>query len=246
MLRFETRGAEHPFLGIIKAETQGGFRRDRNDGGHVVQYLSDLFLTPASKLYKIGMFVRQSSSSLPLPDGWAAHVYDSNMTQSNRDGAAKYFYEYFLGCRLREDSARLTRLFFDETREFIRAADISLETKTDLVTSLYTYLKVEQASTISARDFADRFLPQDQRDLFTNHLYARRFPQAAIAKDITEIKNKLRLRKIGFAGNIRLTAPPEAFAELIEVESIPALDAGPGRPTSWTRITIRDHIQVQE
>jgi hypothetical protein len=74
--------ASHPFVAVIKAEKQTGFR----ERGTSLQFLKDLFLTPASKLYKIGFFVREGATRLPLPEGWRAFVYDSHMTTANRDG----------------------------------------------------------------------------------------------------------------------------------------------------------------
>ena len=71
------------------------------------------------------------------------------MTTSNRDGAAKYFFELFLGCRMPENSASLTRTFFEHTRKFIVEIPVEAEIKGDLLTSLYTYLKMDQTPTIS-------------------------------------------------------------------------------------------------
>jgi hypothetical protein len=67
------------FIGLIKAETHSGFRREVTAGGIDVAYLQDLFLTPEAKLYKIGMFI-QSRVSAKFPSGWHAFVYDSHMT----------------------------------------------------------------------------------------------------------------------------------------------------------------------
>lgn len=56
-----------PFVGVIKAETQTGFRRQVTSGGAIgAQFINDLFLTPAAKLYKIGMFIRDGAASASL------------------------------------------------------------------------------------------------------------------------------------------------------------------------------------
>jgi hypothetical protein len=83
--------AAHPFVAVIKAEKQTGFREQGQSGAVSIQFLRDLFLTPASKLYKIGFFIREGSARQKLPEGWRSFVYDSHMTTANRDGAAKYF-----------------------------------------------------------------------------------------------------------------------------------------------------------
>ena len=46
-------------------------------------------------------------------------------TSANRDGAAQYFYEAFLGCDLPTNSAQLTKKFFEGTREFIQKLSVS-------------------------------------------------------------------------------------------------------------------------
>jgi hypothetical protein len=82
-----------PFLGIIKAETQSGFLREINRNGIDASYLKDLFLTPAAKLYKIGVFIHTDGNAdvKKFPNGWQAFVFDSHMSIANRDGAAQYF-----------------------------------------------------------------------------------------------------------------------------------------------------------
>lgn len=67
-------------VGVIKAETHTGFQRTSTLD---IQYLKDLFLTPQTKLYKIGVFAYDGPASpTPPPTGWTATVYDSHMTST--------------------------------------------------------------------------------------------------------------------------------------------------------------------
>lgn len=233
--------AQCPFVAVIKAEKQSGFR-EQDDA---LQFLNDLFLTPASKLYKIGFFVCEDPTA-PMPSGWKAFVYDSHMSTRNREGAAKYFYGTFLGCQMPENSAFLTRNFFNHTREFVRALNIAPETKDDLLTSLYTYLKVDRTPTIEVSAFSMNYMPTETRDKYSNYMQTRGFPTNAVLKDITDIDSQLRKRRVRFSGSIELSAPPESFQQLITIETIPADGAAAGQPTEWTRILIRDRIRTQE
>lgn len=180
-----------------------------------------------------------------MPEGWKAFVYDSHMTTANRDGAAKYFFELFLGCRTPENSAYLTRTFFQHTREFIRELTVEPEVKDDLLTSLYTYLKVDQTPTIQVNGFSTAYLPVRSQDEYRNFMARKHFPLTAVQKDIADIKSHLRKRRVQFAGSIELTAPPESFKDLITMETIPADGAAPRIPHEWTRITIKDRIRDQ-
>jgi hypothetical protein len=74
----------------------------------------------------------------------------------------------------------------------------------------------------------------------------RDVPPTAIQKDISEIESKLRMRKLVFSRNIRLTAPPEAFKDMIDIETIEGKARGKAEAPQWTRITIRDQIRDQE
>ncbi|HZR89954.1 MAG TPA: nucleoid-associated protein [Bradyrhizobium sp.] len=233
--------SSRPFVGVIKAEKQSGFR----ERGTAIQYLTDLFLTPASKLYKIGFFTL-ADARRNLPDGWRAHVYDSHMTQRNRDGAAKYFYGTFLGCKLPMNSAYLTRSFFENTREFIRQLSVEPEVKDDLLTSLYTYLKIDQTPTIQVNSFSTAYLPNEAQDDYTAYMRSKKFPLTAVQKDIADLKGKLQKRRVRFSGSIELSGPPEAFKDLIHMETVVADGAEPGQSAEWTRITIKDRIRAQE
>lgn len=55
---------------------------------------------------------------------------------------------------------------------------------------------------------------------------------------------QLRLRKMVFSNSIKFTAPPEAFKEMVTVETIDG-KASDGTSQQWTRITVRDHIRDQ-
>ncbi len=84
-----------PFVGVIKAETQAGFRRSKDGAKAVVEFLQNIFLTPATRLYKIGLMLFEDTIKAK-PDGRRAFVFDSNISVSNREAAAAYFYEGFL------------------------------------------------------------------------------------------------------------------------------------------------------
>jgi hypothetical protein len=233
-----------PFLGIIKAETQSGFLREVKGGGIDASFLRDLFLTPAAKLYKIGIYVHADSTikAQAFPEGWRAFVFDSHMASAKRDGAALYFYESFLRCNIPHDSSFLTKAFFENAKEFIRGLGLPSDDRADLLTGLYTYLKVDQTPTVSVSAFSKHFLPPSVSDEFASFMKTKKFPMTAIQKDISDLQGVLRLRKMVFSHSIKFTAPPEAFKEMVKVETIEGKDRQ-GKPQQWTRITVHDHIR---
>jgi hypothetical protein len=56
-------------------------------------------------------------------------------------------------------------------------------------------------------------------DDFEAFMKQKKFPLGT-QKDISDIQSVLRLRKMVFSNSIKLTAPPEAFQDMVTVESI--------------------------
>jgi hypothetical protein len=227
-----------PFFGLMKAELHEGFLKTTD---LQAQFVSDLFLSPKTKLYKIGIFISNGINPRPdLPDGWRATVYDSAMTASQRDAAATYFYSNFLGLNVPQNAAQQVKKFFEETKAFIKATNLPEDEKIDLYNGLYSYLKLDRANTIQTSRFAQTYMNDDLADDYLEHMRRHRFPTAAISKDISELAGVLRWRKFKFPRAITLTGPPDAIRDLVDVSTIDRDGA------TWTQITIRAQIQSQE
>lgn len=242
---------DHPakrIIGVIKAEPQNGFTRTRADGRMSLQFLEELLLTPQAKLYKIGVFVEtdaaRAAGANPV-EGFRAFVYDSEMSLKNRDTAALYFYEGFLGCGFQQTSARLTRQFHSLTRDFITKLEIPEEEKADLLTGLYSYLKVDNTPTVEVNQFGQTYLENEHmRDAYNAFMTANEFPEIAVAKDLTEVGPQLRHRRVRFRSEIKLSGPADKFKDLVHIEHV--AESPEGEAVEWTRITIRDRILDQE
>ena len=228
-----------PFFGLMKAELHEGFIKTNN---LQAQFVSDLFLSPKTKLYKIGLFVSDGANPRPdLPEGWRPIVYDSAMTAAQRDNAATYFYSTFLGLDIPQNAAQQVKKFFENTKNFIKTSNLSESDKVDLFNGLYSYLKLDRGSTIQASRFAQTYMEQNLADDYIQHMRQSGFPAGAVAKDLTEIAGMLRFRKLRFPRAITLSGPPDAVRDLVSVDTV----AGEGGAT-WTQITIRAVLQSQE
>lgn len=207
------------YLGIIKAEIHSGFNIIENGNLLLLNFLSELLLTPQQKLYKIAMFIEENRTDhLPkIPDNFLVFVYDHNMTRSETQQAAQYFYDSFLGCSFSPSDKKLTSDFYHFTKDYIENIDTNEETKLDLNTSLYSYLKVSQSNIINVVEFAEQYLEQEQRDNFANFMYDKGFPERAVNKDITYIKYKLRRRNLKFTSDVKISAPSDEFEDLVNI-----------------------------
>lgn len=234
-----------PFIGVIKAETQAGFRRSRNGERAVVEFLQNIFLTPATRLYKIGMMLLDDVTQ-PKPNGRRAFVFDSNISVSNREAAAAYFYEGFLGCAFPSDGPYETAKFFDLTKEFVRKSELDPEKKRDVLDSLYVFVRDEQEPTFTADQFGERFLPPNLRDTYTDFMRGRKFTPNAVVRDTSQMAGRLRRRKLKFGADIELSASPEALANKVTMEAILGEAAADGAAPTWTRITIREALTGEQ
>lgn len=238
------------FMCVIKAEPHGGFTKRQADGQLTLEYIKELILTPQSKLYKIGAFLRQdpeASTAQEPHKGWRAFLFDDLITQGNKLSAAQYYYESFLGLAFPSNSAFQTKQFHALTKDFIRNANINSEKKIDLLNALTTYLKTDQAATIQVDQFSQDYLGDAQlQDAYTAYMQQKNFPATAIHKDLSEVQSQLRLRKLTFGHDIKLTAPADQFESYVRIESIDGDPDERGNVPKWTRITVRDHIRDQE
>lgn len=228
-----------PFFGLMKAELHEGFIKTRD---LQAQFVNDLFLSPKTKLYKIGLFVSDGVKPRPkLPEGWRALVYDSAMTAAQRDNAATYFYSTFLGLDVPQDAAQQVRKFFEHTKQFIKGTSLPENEKVDLFNGLYAYLKLDKGNTIQTSRFAQTYMQGDLADDYLLHMKKLRFPAAAIPKDVSEVGGMLRWRKLKFPRAITLSGPPDAVRDLVTVDKVEG-----EKGAAWTRITIRGELQSQE
>lgn len=224
-----------PFVGVIKAETQPGFRRSQAAERTIIEFLQDVFLTPATRLYKVGMMVRHDADAT-RPEGWEAFVFDSNISASNREAAAGYFYGRFLGCALPSSGPYETAKFFDLTKEFVRRSALEPEAKRDAIDGLYSFVR-EQEPTFTAGAFAERHLPPEVRDPYDAYMRSKQFTPNAVVRDVSQMGTRLRRRRLKFGADVELSASPDVLASKVQIRPIPG-DEVDGRPQQWTEIIV--------
>jgi hypothetical protein len=212
-----------PFLAVIKAEPQDGFRANEHDGQVDVEYISNILLTDSQRLYKIGFLVEVASKPAGT-DGYAAgnfraFLFDHLMTATETRSAAAYFYSHFLSMSIQESSKKLTQDFFEFTRAFIDTAPVTADEKLDLHEALRAELRSKDA-TISVASFSTKHMPESIRSEYSGFMTTKGFPENAISKDIGYIQAKLkRRRKYVFTNGVWLSTPPGEATDLIEIDA---------------------------
>ena len=237
------------FLGIMKAEIHSGYEKkvDPVTKEISLEYVEELLLTPGTKLYKTAaFFVENNVHSENLNDIYHTLISDYQITAVDGKSAAKYFYYDFLGCGYPKTSASMTKAFFDHTTDFIDKLDLLPEEKSEKINALNTYLKVNKQDVIEPEVFSEQYFTLEQSEQYLNYLEDHNFETNAFPKDIEFIKNKLKLRKIMFSRNVKVTAPSDAFDNYVEVKTIDGEPDANGNKTIWTQIIVKDKVVSQE
>lgn len=246
------------FLGIIKAEIHSGYEKIINQDTNEIslKFVEEVLLTPGTRLYKTAGFFEktlpdntQASSEEPIDmnNKWAVLVSDHQIRHSEGKAAANYFLSDFLGFGYPDTSARTTRRFYESTKKFISSMDVTSEEKSDLYNALTTYLKVDTSSSISSNNFAEQYLSDlDLQDSYVGFMTQEGLPSTAFTKDIEHIKDNLKLRKVSFKNNVKLSAPSDVFRDFVLIETIEGETDEAGNPAEWTKIIIKDKIARQE
>lgn len=233
-----------PYVGVIKAETQAGFRRAQNDEGAFIEFLRNIFLTPATRLYKVGIMVKLTQSE-NLDEAWSAKVFDSNITAGKREAAATYFYDTFLGCVLPQDGPYETQRFFDLTKDFVLKTGLDADSKSNLMDSLFVFVRDDKSQTFTTSEFRDNYLPEELRDPYKKFMEAKKFRADAVVRDTSAMGNRLKRRRLKFGTDITLSASPDALSERVKIDAVKAKNKD-GDTVDQTIITIDAPLTGEE
>ncbi|EOZ6583456.1 nucleoid-associated protein [Klebsiella michiganensis] len=232
-----------PFLAVIKAETQNGFRTVENDDQVTMEFIAELLLTPAQRFYKIG-FIVQTIALPPDNDGnynsssYRAFLFDHLMTSTETKNAAGYFYSRFLDMDISKSSKKLTQDFFESTRDFINTAQIEESSKLALHEALRSEMR-SRKTTLSTADFAETNLPEEMQSEYLEFMKNKSFPAAAVTKDNGYIESKLKIRsKLVFSNDVWVSVPPDQLKNLVEI--IPSDD------NESTTLKIKGRLKSQQ
>lgn len=236
-----TGASQQQYVAIIKAEGQSGFHISSINN---IEFLANLFLTEAQRLYKIGFFIRNNVNTPITSNDISLYIYDQNAIHSGTVGLANYFSQTFLGCKPMENAARQTEIFYDVTKDFImKNTSFSDEKKVDLTNSLHTYLKNDQSTVINGQLFANTYFEDPEIiDQYSARLVQDCFPVSAVTKDISRIKNKLKIRRMKFNSGVKISfpspTPDQTYDDLLVVDNYNDV-------TNYTTVKIKGRIESQ-
>jgi hypothetical protein len=226
------------FLLAIKAEMQDGFTESADEG---IEHLTELFLTPSQKLFKMGIMSEEvaakADDGLYNLDHYAARLFDHLLNATETREAAHYFYSLFLGAEPIISDKRLTRDFYELTKQFINSARLGQDEKADLLEALRVDLK-SKSGIIHVRTFAEAHMEEDERVQYVAFMKEQDFPRTGVTKDTEFVRSRLsRKQRIRFQHGVELTAPADKLRELVHIDKEVA---------GKTVVTILGSIEQQE
>ena len=203
-----------PVYIIMKAEKQEALSAVNNG----VEALQNVFLSPAQKMYKVGIY-EQTSFSQPLTKNcFKAYLFDSQFNDGT--SLAEYFYKDFLGLTINGNSQVQTKMFYDK---FSTAVDNVYKDQPDLRNQCRDLLRAEmsnQQGNVNPHEVINTIVPQNKRDIFISKV-GNLFPNSFV-KDASLIRTKIENQSYFFSHSIRLSAPTALFAnEVITITADP-------------------------
>jgi hypothetical protein len=202
---------------VIKAELHEAIRHSKKAGKSKLQVLKDIFLSPAQRLYKVGIIYERDKDEEEnaVPNNtFGCFLYDE---QFRIEGSkpASYFYKDFLGFSVDRNSKIQTKRFFDKAEGFILKSIPTPEEKNTLINILHAELN-NLETTISPSDFGKKFIKNDDiRDLYIQNV-VNNLP-STIAKDTVLIEGQLHRKKISFPNSIKISGEIEGFDENVKI-----------------------------
>ena len=202
-------------LAILKLERQEGAEiKFHGEEGHRVfdmDVLDNLILTDKTRLFKSALFLRSG----PGDDDFDLGACDSQGPGTSEDVAR--FWLTYLGCQLAEEPRVATRKWFDASLDFANDQIVDPIEKNSFYEHVNSELKSNRRN-VSPRQFIEDYVPKKFRLPYQEFLQQRGIPFHAFAKDISEIKTRLRRKALHTSHGISVTIPEEQ-ERLVKVQA---------------------------
>jgi hypothetical protein len=202
-----------PALGIMKLEREEAIRLNpqtiRGRRTFNLQHLADLMLNKKTKVFKTGLF-------WPSPADVVGRVCDLQLGRDLAREVANFFLQAFLGCKLAEEPAVVTKRFWDTTERFINEQVPDPERQTSYLLGLTAEMK-SQKDQVTPRSFATEHIGPEDRDAFRAILRASGL-DTPFPKDVERIATRIQQVQYEFASGLRLLGPADVVGERVTLE----------------------------
>ena len=185
---------------VMKLERDEGARLKKHNRDHYIDIESvrDLMLTKKTRLYKVGLLFDRNVFKVDF-DGF---ICDNQISVESTFGVAKFFLEQFFGCELYDDTKKLTRNFYEATKEYIVRIEDPIKRAT-YYEHLLSYMN-RPLRTIDPNDFMVNHFDQSDRQSYTEHLNRAQVELIPFEKDTELVKGHITKMMIDFENDISI------------------------------------------
>jgi 37-kD nucleoid-associated bacterial protein len=198
---------------VIKAELHEAFRTSEDKTK--IELLTDIFLSPAVKFFKIGVLYKSINIGKTYPnDSYSALIFDDQFL-ANSDEPAEYFYKKFLRYNLDNNEKLLTKEFYNKFIALIESDDMEYQEKQDMINLIKSLYKMDRTGIVNPTEIGEKFLKGDFRKKYTTEIlsvFSRSFK-----KDTTLLDFSLKQQKMYFNDNVKLIGLEEHFKSNVEI-----------------------------
>ena len=216
-------------IGILKLEKHEGaqLKQSQRNGKKTFEItnIKDLILSKNTKLFKIGMFYKESE------DSYGGTICDNQLT--TKGSVADFFLRGFLGCKLNADYAIETKNFFNHSIGFFKTNIKDPLIQNQYKLHLQSYIS-SQSKILNIRAFAVTYLDTEDRTNYEKYLHDEKNVPIQILKDITYIEKDIKKHLYEFENGIRIIGTNDDFEENVKLKSLENGD---------TRATVESHLQ---
>lgn len=198
---------------VIKAEPHDALvlRQTR------IEKLSDIFLSPTQKFYKIGVLAERGEQGTEN-QRYDAYLFDDQFGSTGLP--AEYFFKDFLGFSINGNADLQSSRFHKLAESFIKTNEImSSEEKTAALDGLRVEFLANNNPIIEPIQFGRQYLPGEEvRGDFENAV--RELPRR-ITKSVTLIKSRVNNKKLDFPDKIKISGPGNQFDANVKIVDNP-------------------------
>ena len=216
-------------LALIKLEKASGFLPDRSSDGGIrrfdLEFATEVLLTERVRILKAGLLGLDGAGI----NGILGMVVDNQIRGRQDRPAANYFLRQFLGCKLRDDSASLTKRCFDEASKWINTRVDSTHDQFRYRMSLLSEM-LRDVNAIDLEQFAIEHMDIRHQADFLRHMADAGVSIRSIPKNTDRIRSNLRQVQTQVADGIHVITRSDTSSDRV---SIVKEEGGPTVITIW-------------
>lgn len=204
------------FVIALKAEVHNALSLKHVNGRVDIQYIEDIFLSPSTKFYKLGIIYEETNEQETFPNNvYSSLLFDNQFNPTLNP--AEFFTKDFLGFDLNSNDKIQTRRFYDQVNSFICEQITDPIIRMELTSLVKNIMKYDVSNIIDPESFRDKFFGDndDLKQRFSTQILIN-YPRQ-IVKNTSLLDFSLKTKKVFFPNKIKVEGPEETFDRNVRV-----------------------------